>query len=92
MCTQEPMMVEWVNYLRVGTYTSILYCSIIFMMLQFPPDSVHVALLTNPDANHTYVKDLEFALLGMIPAFGAGVLASFLRLRFFRVTVLNRFR
>lgn len=88
------MVVPWVNYLRVGTFASIVYASMLFMALQFPPDSINAAHKHDHMATSyiTYVHTLQYALVGIVPAFALGALASFFRLRYFRVTIADRFK
>lgn len=94
LSAQQPMVVPCINYIRTGTYTSILYVSVLFMALHFPPDAVKAAYtISHTDPVYTtYVYCLMRALGGIPVAFAAGSLASFFRLRYFRVTVVNLFR
>lgn len=85
----------WVNYFRMGSYMSTVYVACLFTMLQFPPDAIKAAkkaggVTAIPYAN--YVDGLEIALIGILPAFLLGVMVSYLRLRFYRITVVNRFK
>lgn len=88
------MVYAWANYIRMGTFASVLYTSCVFMALQFPPDAVKAA--KKEDAEGViyleYVNAVMISLIGILPAFAVGVLASFFRLRYFTVTIVNRFR
>ena len=83
-------MYDWTNHLRVGIYTCIFYIAVLFMCLQFPPDSV----LNDPaeDAVYAYSRKLETALWGILPTFLLGMALSWLRLAWFHQVVLVRFR
>eukprot|EP00798_Chlamydomonas_sp_ICE-L_P028479 gene28479-31630_t len=85
-----PMIYDWTNHLRVGIYSSILYISILFMALQFPPSRI----ADDPDESvyYDYKKQLEIALWGILPTFVLGMALSALRLWYFHDFVLNQFK
>lgn len=83
---QVPHFYHIMNHVRVGTYMSILYSSIMFMALVF---AVGVADSDFP-AYQTTITNAMW--IGQLPVFGLGMVLSYYRQRYFHITVVNRFR
>mmetsp|Transcript_29309 Transcript_29309/g.64857 ORF Transcript_29309/g.64857 Transcript_29309/m.64857 type:complete len:2212 (+) Transcript_29309:218-6853(+) len=85
----EPYYCQWTNYARCAIYTALLYSAVLLMFLQFLPGVDR----SDPDEVSEYRRKLTIALVaGLVPVAGLGALASYMRLRFYRVVLVNRFR
>ncbi|PNH04175.1 Tiny macrocysts protein C, partial [Tetrabaena socialis] len=75
-----PFVYSALNYVRCGSYATVLYCSVILVALAFT-------------AGDTHQKVMTLAMwIGMAPAALAGAAACHLRLQHFNSFVLGRFR
>ncbi|KAJ9509395.1 hypothetical protein QJQ45_001848 [Haematococcus lacustris] len=97
----QPQMTGWVNHFRTGTYLSVWWTTLLFLLLafgigEFKPTAVLKALGVDLSDDHatlrhqarlTTVMWATFFPVGLL-----GALASWLRLRYFHRTVLQRFR
>ncbi|KXZ55668.1 hypothetical protein GPECTOR_2g1218 [Gonium pectorale] len=81
-----PYIYSALNYVRCASYTTVLYCSLLLVVLAFgPPPSKEEHL--------EFRKQVTWAMwAGMAPAAVAGALACHFRLRHFNTHVLSRFR
>lgn len=85
----NPHMRAWVNYARSATYACIFWCAICLCFVVFKPNVDK----TDHGAVYHWQQRLTIILwAGMAPMALFGALASWLRLRYYTVTVLNRFR
>ncbi|KAL6762968.1 hypothetical protein V8C86DRAFT_516034 [Haematococcus lacustris] len=85
----QPQMTGWVNHFRTGTYLSVWWTTLLFLLLAFgigvDLSDDHATL--RHQARLTTVMWATFFPVGLL-----GALASWLRLRYFHRTVLQRFR
>lgn len=83
---QIPHFYDVMNRVRVGTYLSIFYSSILMVMLTFAPGV--------SDADYpAYQTSITTAMwAGQLPVFALGMILATLRMRYFHITVVGRFR
>lgn len=82
---QVPHSYNIMNHVRVATYLSLLYTSIMLVFVIFTPGVADGALAE-------YKASVTTAMwAGQIPMFLLGGVLSHFRLRFFNITVVNRF-
>ncbi|PNH09214.1 Tiny macrocysts protein B, partial [Tetrabaena socialis] len=79
-----PFIYSTLNYVRCGSYATVLYCSILLVAMAFGPSG---------DSAYSHQKVVTMAMwIGIAPAALAGAAACHLRLRHFNRYVLRRFR
>ncbi|PNH03659.1 Tiny macrocysts protein B [Tetrabaena socialis] len=79
-----PFIYSTLNYVRCGSYATVLYCSILLVAMAFGPSG---------DSAHSHQKIVTLAMwIGMAPAAIVGAVVCHLRLRHFDRYVLGRFR
>ncbi|GFR46567.1 hypothetical protein Agub_g8160 [Astrephomene gubernaculifera] len=66
----SPHLVAWVNYLKTGVSTTVVWCAATLMLLVFEPG------VKQQDREHWSKLMTVLMLSGLAPAFGAGVLMS----------------
>ncbi|GFR46566.1 hypothetical protein Agub_g8158, partial [Astrephomene gubernaculifera] len=66
----SPHLVAWVNYLKTGVSTTVVWCAATLMLLVFEPG------VKQQDRDHWSKLTTVLMLSGLAPAFGAGVLMS----------------
>lgn len=82
-----PHVYNVMNYVRVGTYMSILWTSMMLMAIAFSPDFFYIESFKAYQIN---VTDAMWE--GQIPVIAFAVFCTYRRLRFFHVTVVDRFK
>ncbi|PNH12265.1 Tiny macrocysts protein B [Tetrabaena socialis] len=79
-----PFTYGTLNYVRCGSYATVLYCSVILVVMAFGPSG---------DSADTHRKTMTLVMwIGVAPAAIAGAAACHLRLWHFNHYVLGRFR
>lgn len=82
-----PHYYPWVNHVRVATYAAVFYAAATLVAVAFTPGVNR----RDAAALQEYRHAVTIALwAGIGPAALAGAIGSYLRLRYFLVTVLNR--
>ena len=84
---QVPHYNETINKIRVGSYTSIIFTAIIFVVLSFVP------IADSEPTPTSLQKTLSIVTwAGVVPVFGLGWLLARQRLLYFNVKVLDKYR
>ena len=79
-----------INKIRVGSCTSIIFTALVFVTLSFVTPAMDPA---NPSAIKAFQNTISIvAWVGVVPAFFVGYWLTGLRLRYFFVTVLNKYK
>ncbi|KAJ9531082.1 hypothetical protein QJQ45_000885 [Haematococcus lacustris] len=85
----SPHAYAVVNYIRSGSYACIFFCATMLTFLQFLPNVDR----SDPEAVYAYQQNITIGLwAGMGPAFLWGAVASWMRLSYFTVHVLRKFK
>ncbi|GFR46428.1 hypothetical protein Agub_g7932, partial [Astrephomene gubernaculifera] len=79
----SPHLVAWVNYLKTGVSTTVVWCAATLMLLVFEPG-------VKQQGRDSWSKLMTIVMLsGLAPAFGAGMLLSRIMIRRMTSTTLK---